>query len=329
MKISILCPVKNEEAFLASCLNSVLEQTFEDWELILIDDHSTDRSAFIMSDYVKKDECFQLFENKGTGIIEALNTAYQKATGTFITRMDADDCMHPEKLQIMHDQLVQSGKGHIATSLVSYFADRGVGDGYKNYEQWLNQLTREGKNFDDIYKECVIPSPSWMMYKEDLEKINAFDDLVYPEDYHLVFKMYEAGMKVIPSDKVLHYWRDHPDRASRNDPHYQDNTFLPLKVKYFLKLDYDNRSNLVLWGAGSKGKKMAQWLQEYEVPFQWVCDNPKKWGHDIYGVKMQSPKEISFDSPTQVIVAVARAEDQQEIRNSLHSSPNVKPYFFC
>lgn len=325
--ISILISVKNEEKHLLGCLESIQNQSLKNWELILVDDHSLDQSFTMMEKWAKNDDRIQVVKNKGVGIIDALQTAYQLSSGELITRMDADDLMHPKKLEVMVDQMKTEGIGHVATSLVEYFSEEGVKDGFKKYEMWLNGLSQTGSNFNDIYKECVIPSPSWMIYREDLDAINGFEDLEYPEDYHLVFKMYEAGLKVIPSEQVLHYWRDHPDRASRNDSNYSDNTFIPLKVKYFLKVDHKEDQTLVLWGAGTKGKKIAQLLLQKEINFKWVCDNPKKWGKDIYGEKMQSPQEISR-TKTQVIVAVANPDEQIEIQRFLQST-DTSPYFFC
>ncbi|MEK9908710.1 MAG: hypothetical protein VW500_06515, partial [Aquiluna sp.] len=77
-------------------------------------------------------------------------------------------------------------------------------------------------------------------------------------------------------------WRDYPNRTSRTNPNYADNSFLKLKINYFLKLSYNENKKLVVWGAGKKGKKVAHILNELRVSFLWVCDNPKKIGKKIY-----------------------------------------------
>lgn len=327
-KISILLPAKNAASFLEECLNSILNQSEKDWELFIVDDHSVDHSFEILKEFQQKDERIKPLKNKGKGIIDALKTAYSQAQGDFISRMDADDLMHEDKLSVMKDQSLQYGEGHIATSLVAYFAEKGVNDGYKNYEEWLNKLTLKGKNFQDIYRECVIPSPSWMLHRNDFEKIGAFNNLSYPEDYALAFEMYKAGLKVIPSDKVLHYWRDHDDRASRNDPNYADNTFIPLKVKYFLEIDFHPEKTLVIWGAGKKGKKIAQLLLKKKIAFDWITDNEKKHDLQIYGIPLKPFKASS--TPKQFIIAVANKKEQSEISEQLKlSAPNAQIFYFC
>ena len=132
------------------------------------------------------------------------------------------------------NSLQNLGRGHVAIGKVRYFSETGIANGYKRYEKWLNSLTIKGTNFDEIYKECVIPSPCWMVYREDLDRCKAFSSNVYPEDYDLAFRFYMQGLKPIKCNEILHYWRDYPSRTSRTDNHYSDNTFLDIKSNYFL-----------------------------------------------------------------------------------------------
>lgn len=318
-------PVKNAEPFLEECIVSILNQTETNWELITVDDGSDDKSHQILQDYSITDSRIIAFKNPGSGIIDALRFAYSKCNGVFITRMDADDRMAPNKLETLKRNLKKFEKGYIAIGQVKYFSDSNLGDGYQRYETWLNNLTKSGSNYKDIYKECVIPSPCWMVQREDLEKCDAFNPNIYPEDYDLCFRFYRENLKVIECNEVLHYWRDHPERSSRNDENYADNRFLELKIKWFLKLDYNPKKKLVLWGAGRKGKAIAQLLSEQQVQYHWVCNNPKKIGKHIYGVEMESTSSITDSEEKQTIVAVANPKEQAKIRDSLSS----EAFWFC
>ena len=150
--ISILTPFKNTSDFLPECLESILNQTYTNWELIVVDDHSTDESFTIVDAYAKQDSRIKLFKNTGNGIIDALRLAFQHSKGNYITRMDSDDMMTPNKLELMLNDLKAHGKQHIALGLVRYFSDDGVSDGYARYETWLNTLTKTGANYLEIYK---------------------------------------------------------------------------------------------------------------------------------------------------------------------------------
>ncbi|MDA0972709.1 MAG: glycosyltransferase family 2 protein [Bacteroidetes bacterium] len=324
-QISILMPVRNAGLFLESTLESILDQCFNDWELLMVDDHSEDDSKSIMEHYMSKDDRIILLKNQGKGIIPALRTAYEASSSPMVTRMDADDLMTADKLQ---DLQAVCRPGHVATAKVSYFReDAPLADGFQRYAEWLNTLIDEKGHWQEIYKECVIPSPCWMMHREDLESIGAFDHDSYPEDYDLVFRMYEAGFKVAGVNKVLHHWRDHSERASRTDPNYQDNRFPQLKIRYYLKCDHLADHPLVLWGAGAKGKALAKLLLEEGTSFTWVTDNAKKWNAPIHGKPLTSPEQIQPKS--QCIIAIAGETHQREIKKQLVLSDVSTIHFFC
>jgi len=330
--ISILTPFKNTQHFLPECLDSILSQSYSNWELLMVDDHSSDASHKLVKEYTNKDPRIKLFKNPGNGIIEALRFAFSKSKGKYITRMDSDDIMHPEKLHYMLNDLQEHGRQHVALGLVKYFSDEGISDGYSHYEIWLNQLTKQGANYSEIYKECVIPSPCWMVHKTDLEVCDAFNPNRYPEDYDLTFRFYKNRLKCIPSQLVLHYWRDYETRTSRTHEHYAQNYFLGIKLHYFLELDYDASRTLTVWGAGTKGKTIAKQLSDKGIPFVWICDNPKKVGKRIYGHELFNFDHLKQLQRPQSIVTVANEEAQNDIRNYFKLRkmiPMADYFFFC
>lgn len=330
--VSILIPFKNTARFLPECIDSIQVQTYVQWEVIAVDDHSSDNSRQIVQAIADKDPRIKVHSNKGTGIIMALQTGYAASSGHFITRMDSDDVMKPEKINTMVTALQMSGPGKIALGKVHYFSAKGIGNGYKRYEVWLNNLTHTGANFEERYKECVIPSPCWMVHKEDLDLCGAFNESRYPEDYDLAFRMFASGLTCLPCEVELHLWRDYDTRTSRTSEHYAQNYFLDLKLFYFLKLEWDTNRPLVLWGAGSKGKKVAQLLRKQKLPFYWVCDNPNKIGKEIYGQMLSSYTVIKKIKKPQSIITVANAISQKQIRRFLEdqSQKNMTDYyFFC
>lgn len=330
--ISILIPFKNTAKFLPECLQSILNQSYSNWELLIVDDGSTDDSFNLVESYANRDSRIKLFKNNGFGIISALHLAFSKSKGDLITRMDSDDIMLPNKLEVLSNNLIKFGKKHVAIGLVNYFSETGIGEGYSKYETWINNLTLNGTNYSEIYKECVIPSPCWMVYREDLIAVNAFNPNRYPEDYDLTFRFYEKGFKCIACASVLHKWRDYTTRASRTDSHYAHDSLLAIKLYYFLKLDYNKNRPLVIWGAGDKGKTIAKNMIENEIPFDWICDNPKKIGRDIYGKKLKPFNFLNEIKNPQSIITVANAEAQKQIKIylsklELHSMTDY--FFFC
>jgi len=330
--VSILVPFKNTELYISECVNSILSQTYEHFEAIFIDDSSNDASFSIVDSFAKKDNRIQLFKNNGNGIIEALRTAYNNSSGEYITRMDSDDIMTPIRLEVMLNSLKKYGRTHLAVGQVKYFRADGLSDGFARYEKWLNQLTTTGSNYSEIYKECVIPSPCWMLHRDDLDACAGFEPNRYPEDYDLAFRFYKAGYKCIPCEEVLLHWRDYSTRTSRTHEHYAENSFLDLKVDYFLELNYDASRPLAIWGAGKKGKTLAKILIRENVPFYWICDNPKKIGKHIYDQELLNFNYLVQLNNPQSIVTVANAVAQKEItiyfeKQMMQSM--IDYFFFC
>lgn len=324
-KVSIVMPVFNEELYLKDCIDSIINQNFQHWELIAVDDFSSDKSYDILTHFASVDPRITCLRNSTKGIIPALRLAWQKSTGEFITRMDADDIMPINKLMKMSDALSSLTIGTIVTGKVEYFSADILENGFVKYQQWLNDMCDHDDHWNQIYKESVIPSACWMSRRSDLIKINAFSESRYPEDYDLVFKFYQANYKVHAIPEILHLWRDHPERASRNDPNYADQTFFHLKLHYFLNTDYSEQCQLILWGCGKKGKNLAKLLIDQNVSFKWVSNNPRKIGHSIYGIPIQDLDSIKETTERQIIISISDRNFEKEkldIFQSLHLKSN-------
>ncbi len=319
-------PIRDASLYIEECIDSIISQDYENWELLAVNDHSTDSTWNILQAYANKDNRIKPTNNIGKGIIPALQTAYQLSSGAYITRMDADDRMSPNKLSSLYNILQSNVKANLATGKVKYFSDTQLGNGYLKYESWLNNLCVDNSHFSEIYKECVIPSPCWMISRNDFDRSGAFDSDTYPEDYDLCFRFYKSNMKVVASQDTLHYWRDYLSRSSRTDPNYKDNRFLSLKTKYFLELDYQKSKLLYLWGAGKKAKMIARLLLDSDIHFNWISNNTKKIGKDIYGIKIQNQSDLSDN--TQVIIAIANEQEKLDIQEILAQKKQVLEYFF-
>ncbi len=329
--VSIIMATKDTEPYLPACLDSILAQTYQNWELIAINDHSSDRTPQILYEYAARDERIHVFHSLRHKLIPTLKEGYKYVNGDLINRMDSDDKMPPDKIEVLVNKWQKYGKGHIIAGGTEHFVDEGeVGDGFRRYEQWLNEVAKTSTHYQQIYRECVIPSHSWIVHKEDLDAVDAFNPEVYPEDYDLCFRFYQGGLKVIGIDKVLHYWRDRSDRISRTWDEYKDNRYFDLKTKYFYKMDRDRSRPLVLWGAGTNGKDLAKLLLDEEETFHWVCDNERKIGKHVYTIKLEDFEVIPFIRNPQIIIAVTSPQEKDKIEALLKSwgKEPVQDYWF-
>ncbi|WP_421763711.1 glycosyltransferase [Ekhidna sp.] len=316
--VSIIMAAKDTAPYLPKCIDSILRQTYTNWELIAINDHSSDRTPEILKWYADKDERIKVVHSKRHKLIPALKEGYAIAKGELINRMDSDDYMPDDKLEVLVKEWSKYGKGHIIAGGTEHFVDKGeVGDGFRRYEEWLNEVAKNGTHYQEIYQECVIPSHCWIIHKEDFDQVDGFNPEIYPEDYDLCFRFYKKGLKVHGIDKVLHYWRDRSNRISRTWEEYKDNRYFEMKVRYFYQIDRDRDRPLVVWGAGRNGKDLAKLLLEEEATFHWVCDNERKIGKDVYGIKMQHFADIPSIENPQILIVVASPDDKQSISHQL------------
>jgi len=329
--ISIIMAVRNNEPYMEMCLNSIQEQEYPHWELIAANDGSTDRTSEILHSYAAKDPRIKVIDKEHSSLLPTLRAAYTQATGTLIHRMDSDDRMPGYKLRLMVERWLPHGKGTLVTGGTEHFVAEGeLGEGFKRYDAWLCEVARQNAHLEQIYRECVIPSSCWLMHRDDFEAAGGFNSDVFPEDYDLTFRLYKSGIKIVGLTEVLHFWRDRSDRISRTWDVYKDNRYYGLKVERFLDIDYDAHRPLVIWGAGKNGKDLIKTFQEAGIQANWVCDNERKVGKDIYGIRMQHVDELPhFDRP-QILIAVASPDDQVAIREVLSQAGKrvIEDYWF-
>ncbi|MEM7297447.1 MAG: glycosyltransferase [Bacteroidota bacterium] len=329
--VSIIMAVKDTEPYLPACLNSIIAQTYENWELIAVNDHSSDKTPEILQEYSERDSRVRVFHSKRHKLIPTLKEGYDHVQGVLLNRMDSDDKMPADKLEVLVQEWKKYGKGHIIAGCTEHFVDEGeVGGGFRRYEQWLNEVARSGTHYQEIYKECVIPSHCWIIHKDDFDQVDAFNPEVYPEDYDLCFRFYKEKLKVIGIDKILHYWRDRSSRISRTWEEYKDNRYFDLKLRNFYELDRNETRPLVIWGAGRNGKDLVKLIQEREKVVHWVCDNEKKIGKDVYGIKMRHFETIpQLDNP-QILIVITSRDEKSNIHSSLRDwgKKPVNDYWF-
>ena len=316
--ISILTPFKNAAPFLRDCIESVLSQSYSSFEWILVNDHSTDQSTYIIEAY--PDDRIQLYTNKGKGILAALQTAQQYITGTYVTRMDADDIMPVNKLKALLDILNINSSGTVATGKVKYFSKSEISPGYLKYESWLNQTAEKGLFYQRIYRECVVASPNWLMYTLDFDSFSGYNQLSYPEDYDMVFRFREKGFEIKASSEVTHLWREHPLRTSRNSDTYQQESFFRLKTPHFIDEFKDRRIQLI--GAKKKGILIAQILQEYLLDFDWYEQEETLIGQHIKNIPI---KDIQMLKKEEACILSIYPED--EYRRELEEFMREREYY--
>ncbi|MCK4081104.1 glycosyltransferase family 2 protein [Acinetobacter radioresistens] len=202
MKVSIGIPFYNAEDFLADAINSVIKQTFEDWELILVNDGSTDNSLEIARFYEKKDIRIRVIsDGLNKKLPYRLNQIIDESKYEYIARMDADDLMHPDRIKIQLNYLNENNDYDlVSTGLVSITADNLV----KGHRNILRVIKSDGHSKDfPIIHASVLAKKSWFLR-------NRYSlDFPRAEDYELWCRATKNNdFKIIVLPDLLYFCRE-------------------------------------------------------------------------------------------------------------------------
>lgn len=210
MKVSVLLPCHNSEAFIEDALQSVLNQTLENIEVIVVDDGSTDRSPEIIAKIAKDDPRVIVLTQNNGGIVSALNAGLSLCSSEYIARMDADDISLPNRLKVQSDYLDENPGVAIVGAYTS--------SDWENIHN-TNEVTTGGRHKEtDLTtyppKIAVAMHPVIMVRRSVLEAIGGYHaDYKHAEDYDLFIRVSDHG-KVENIEQVLLYYRRHEGAIS-------------------------------------------------------------------------------------------------------------------
>jgi len=199
-KISVIMAVYNGEKYLEEAIESILDQSFDDFEFIIVDDGSIDRTSEILREYAKKDERIKIITNsKNIGLTKSLNKAIEQAKGEYIARQDADDISAPERLE-KQIRLLESNDNLGCVGCNASVIDENGGFIRKVV------LPRTDLNLYIRKRNCFIHG-SLIFPRHVLEEINGYDEkMKLAQDYDLILrisKRYKFGFV----DEFLYFLR--------------------------------------------------------------------------------------------------------------------------
>ena len=288
LNVSILMPVFNAEETLAECLDSIFQQTLQNFEIVAVNDFSTDRSAEILRSY--DDSRIHVVDNQNKGIVSALNSGLKLCQSDFVARMDADDVMYAQRLEKQFDVLSNKPDITLCATQARKFPEEIIRAGYIEYMRWQNAcLTRQDIQ-NQIYIESPFAHPSVMFRKSRVTELGAYRDGEFPEDYELWLRLFHAGESMMKLDEVLIDWRESDSRLSRTSSRYSDTAFEKLRADYLAKDARLQNREIVFWGAGRKTRRRIQYLIDKGVkPSAWIDIDSKKAGNEYHGAKTFLP----------------------------------------
>lgn len=214
--VSIVVPIYNVENYLRQCLDSIMGQTYQNFECLLINDGSPDHSADICREYVSKDSRFKYFEKKNGGVSSARNLGIEHSKGEYITFIDADDWVDSDYLEVLYTTLLEEG----ADITVSTYKQFNIKDGcfyihsfQRGYEKKIftgPELIDELQllsSFDHSYSSVC----GKLVKSARVESIRFNEETTLGEDMEFWYKLFLISDKVVYINKDTYIYRTSND----------------------------------------------------------------------------------------------------------------------
>lgn len=196
--ISVIMPAYNAEKYIGQAIESVIAQTFGNWELLIIDDASSDATARIACDYAERDERIRVYKKpENSGVANSRNLGFEKAGGEWIALLDSDDVWYSEKLEKQLELTKRSG------AEIIYCA-------YEMIDESGNKISDfsvpESADYSYMLKRCVLSCSTVLLARETIQE-NRFSTEYYHEDYALWLKLLKKGYKATGCTEMLAAYR--------------------------------------------------------------------------------------------------------------------------
>jgi len=327
--ISILLPVYNDARYLERAVSSIQRQTFGDWELLLLDDGSTDSSPDLIDSLARPDPRIRPVHLPHRGIAGSLNAGIQRAMGRYVARMDADDFSHVQRLALQKDYLEERADVCAVGCKVRIFPRKKASLGMLAYEAWLNSVVTPEEIAREIFVESPLVHPSVLVRKEVLESVNGYRS-DGPEDYDLWLRLHGKGLRFAKVPRVLFWWMDRPDRATRLSPDYSRQAFRRCKCLHLAK--YLGKKRQIVLAGNREAKHLAADLEKAGVQVMGYVDvNPKRIGTVWNGKPVVGYEDLPRRYPQCVFLAAVGSWGVRDaIRRQLQSLGYREPdEFLC
>ena len=209
VKVSIGVPVYNVDQWLRQCLDSIRQQSFQDFEVIMVDDGSTDNSFEICQEYVSKDERFKLYHQENKGLAGARNTCLKHMTGDFIAWLDSDDWLENDYLERLVSTQAKTGADIVCIGIKTFMNDEFyMGSHQDKYGAFPDHVIPKKIAMSDVFWGIyALISVSGNIMDAKLYKGVVFSEGLNYEDQGNKFKLYLNSKKIVGIPELGYVYR--------------------------------------------------------------------------------------------------------------------------
>ena len=274
-QISVLLPFRNDTVYLKDALNSIKNQTMQNWETVLVDDGSTEQEMAFLEQWIAGDRRFRLFRRPAQGLVAALNFGLAKCKAPLVVRMDADDVNFSNRLEMQKKWMDEHEKVTVAGCLVKPLANY-LTEGMKRYLGWVNECVLSDDISRGLWVESPLPHPSVIYRLNEILDLGGYRDFDGPEDYDLWLRLREKGKELGKVPMSLVHWRIRSGSLSRKDARYSTEAFRRLKFEFLVRWIRQNQIDenrlLWIWGAGKGGGRLFSVLKKNGIDVDGFVD---------------------------------------------------------
>lgn len=248
LRISVLLPVRNAAPWLDASLASLWRQTFVDFEVIAVDDGSTDASGDVLERAAARERRLRVVHTPPLGLPAALNRALALARATLVARQDADDLSHRRRLELQHDFLARHRRVSVVGCRVRLFPSAGAG--MRRWATWHNGLLSHEEMAQDVLIDSPLAHGTALVRRSALRGVGGWQDHGWAEDLDLWLRLLEAGHRFAKLPRTLYAWRQHADSATHRDPRYRTERFVSLRSSALARTVLRGAPRATLVGVG-------------------------------------------------------------------------------
>ncbi len=230
-RISCLIPIYNGEAFLEAALDSLITQTFQDFEIIAVDDGSTDKTAAILARYAESEPRLRILSKPNGGIVSALNHGLAACRGAFVARMDCDDLAVPERFSIQLEAFANRADAVAIGGLIQHIDDVGAVHGVPSSPSRVEAT--DLSSFPPVVAN--VQHSAGMFRRDAMEAIGGYrSTFPHAEDYDLYLRLAQHGRFFNP-DKLVLYYRVHSSSLSMRNLERQETSAVLAEISAYAR----------------------------------------------------------------------------------------------
>lgn len=202
--ISVIVPIYNVEKYLARCVDSIVNQTYKNLEIILVDDGSPDRCPQMCDDYAKKDSRIKVVHKKNGGLSDARNAGIAVATGEYISFIDSDDYVSDDFFECLLDVMNKENSDIAECSVVKFYEDN-------RFDEFSDDLSVKTYDTQDAMSALIAENPFHQHVWNKLYKTELVKDIPYAvgklnEDEFWTYRVFGRANKVARINKTMYYY---------------------------------------------------------------------------------------------------------------------------